>query len=168
MPASALASRWAGLEAMDEERRSCVLCFGRVTKRRFCLVQAIQACEVQVAAIHHVGGSRLKAEFVKAPHVTHPPSGEVNEARDIAAQIEECVQFECRLRLAKVRPREQRQTQINGARIEGVGAAGQLDTEGLIDVERTCLINQTLRELGKDAPVAPLVGVSKRGALNRL
>ena len=62
----------------------------------FCLVQAIQAREVQVAAIHDVGGSRLKGRFVKAPHVTHPPGGEVNKARDIAAQIKQGVQLEAR------------------------------------------------------------------------
>ena len=96
----------------------------------------------------------------------------MDEARDVATQVKQRVQLDRSLsldfRLAKVRPREHRQTQIFGARIECVGATRQVDTEGLIGVEPTRLIDQALRELGIDAPIARLVGVGKGGAFDRL
>src|ERR1051326_2453900 len=53
-------------------------------------------------------------------HVVQPAVGDLNEARDAAAQIEQGVHLHFRLGRTKVRPRKQRQAQIDGGRVESV------------------------------------------------
>ena len=55
------------------------------------LTQTIQASEIKLAAIHHVDRPGLKRQLVNPAHVGHPAGREVNEAGDIAAQIEQRV-----------------------------------------------------------------------------
>ena len=60
---------------------------------------------------------------------------DVNEARDIAAQIEQGVQFDrCRARLVR-RPGKQRQAQIDGGGVQRVDRFLQLDRQRPVAVE---------------------------------
>lgn len=46
-------------------------------------------------------------------HIDHLPMTEVNERRNIASQVHERVEFDGTFPSAKLRPRKQRQTQID-------------------------------------------------------
>jgi hypothetical protein len=83
---------------------------------------------------------------------------------DIAVQIQQSVHLDGGFALAKLGPREQRQAQIDGRGIQRVETVCQVDTDGIVGVERTGDADQYLREVGVDAPVVSLVGVGRRGA----
>ncbi len=69
------------------------------------------------------------------------------------------VQLDSRLGGAKLRPREQRQTQIDGSGVQRIDCLVQIDPKGLLGVKPKCDTDQRLREFEVDAPVARFVGV---------
>ena len=93
--------------------------------------------------------------------------GDVDEGRDVAAQVDQRVQFDRRLGRPEGCPRKQRQTQIDGRGIERVDGVLEVHAEGFVEVEPARDANQVLRELGVDAPVARFVGVGQRAARHR-
>jgi len=132
------------------------------------LIQRVEPLEVEVASIHDVEGARLDNKQIQDVDIVQLAIGDVNEGGDRAAQIEQRVQFHCRLGGAKRRPRKHRQTQIDGRGIERINGIGQFHAKGLAGVERACFDNQPLSELEVDAPIAQLVGIGQRRARNRL
>ena len=93
--------------------------------------------------------------------------GDVDEARDVAAQVDQRVQFDRRLGRAEWRPRKQRQAQVDGGGIERVDGFLEVHAEGFVDVEPARDANQMLGELGIDAPVARFVRIGQRAARHR-
>ena len=89
---------------------------------------------------------------------------DVDEAGDIAAQIEQRVHLYRCLGRTKVRPREHRQAQIDGGRIERVDGIVQVDGKALRGIQAACPANEQLCQLVPNAPIAPLVGIGQRGA----
>src|SRR5271166_1430477 len=61
-------------------------------------------------------------------------------------------------------PGKQRQTEIDGCRIQRIQALLQIDAHGLSDIQSACDGNQPLREVGEDAPVARFVRIRQRRA----
>ena len=92
--------------------------------------------------------------------------GNMDEAGDGAAQVEQRVQLDRRLGGAEWRPREQRQAEVDGRGVESVDGFGQFDPEALGLVELARLSDQALGELGPDTPIARLVGIGQRLALD--
>src|SRR4029434_10286190 len=90
------------------------------------LMEAVEQLEVEVAAIHHVEGARLGNEHVEDVDIVQFAVGDVDEARDSAAQVEERVQFHRRFVFAKLGPRKQRQAQVDGGGIQGVDRLGEI------------------------------------------
>ena len=88
----------------------------------------------------------------------------MDERRHRSAQIEQCVQFHPRLGLAKRGPRKQRQTKVDGGRVQRVDRLAQFDAERLLGVQAPGNANQRLGELEVDTPVASFVGVGKCAA----
>ena len=103
-------------------------------------MQTIQTREIEIASVHHIDRTGFQRQRVEPACVGHPPIltvGEMNEARDIATQLKQRVQFDrclCGLRAAKVYPRPWRQTQIDGAGIKRIDATGQIGAEGLVPI----------------------------------
>jgi hypothetical protein len=92
---------------------------------------------------------------------------DVDEARDIAAQIQERVHLHGGLGRAEMRPGKHRQTEIDGRRVERVDGVGKVQPEILAGVELPGLGDQSLGEFGVDPPVAPFVGIGQRRAPHR-
>ena len=93
---------------------------------------------------------------------------DVDEARDVAAQVEQGVHLHGRLGGAKVCPWKQRQAQIDRAGVQSVDRIGQLQPEVVVGIKLPRLGNQPLSELRVDAPVARLVGIGQRRPPHRL
>jgi len=89
---------------------------------------------------------------------------DMNERRDIAAQIEQSVQLDRRLLLAKARPRKQRQAQIDGGGVQRIRRLLQLHPEPVLGIESAGDADERIREILIDAPVAAFVGVGQRAA----
>lgn len=68
------------------------------------LMQDVKAREVDVAAIHDVDGACFGDQQIESVNVVQLAVRDVNEARDVAAQIEQRVHLHRRLGGAKVRP----------------------------------------------------------------
>jgi len=94
----------------------------------------------------------------------HFPVGNADERGDIAVQIQPGVHLDSGFALAKLGPREQRQAQIDGRGIQRIETVRQVHADRIVGVEWPGDADQHLREIGVDAPVVALVGVSQRGA----
>jgi hypothetical protein len=94
--------------------------------------------------------------------------GDVNEAGDIAFQVQQRVQFDGRLGRAKRCPNKHRQTQGGGSVIEHVNRRIELHAKGLCGVQRTCHANQVMREVRIDLPRPSCVCIDQHIARTRL
>lgn len=92
----------------------------------------------------------------------------MDKAGDAAAQVEQGLQFDGGLGRAKRRPGKYRQAQVDGGGIQGVDRVGEFHLQRIAGVESAGLGNQALRQLGVDAPVAPLVGIGQGGVADGL
>src|SRR3989304_3811528 len=89
---------------------------------------AVQTGEIDIASIHDVEGAGFQRQVVERFDIVHFAAGNVDETRDVAAQINQRMQFDGRLAPAKVCPRKQGQAQIDGAGVEGVNRLSQIDS----------------------------------------
>ena len=96
------------------------IALGAGHKESLGLVNHEESGKVQIATIHQVERSRLQRQPVHDVDLVGLSIGDVNEAGDIAAQVQQGVQFDGCLGGAKRRPGEHRQAQVDGAGIEGV------------------------------------------------
>ena len=130
------------------------------------IVKAGQALEVDVAAIHDVEGAGLGHQLIEDIDVVQLAVADEDERRDVATQIEQRVQLDRRLGRAEWRPGKDRQTQVDGGRIERVDGILQVDAERFVGIEPPRDADQALREVAVDAPVARRIGVGQRVARN--
>lgn len=93
----------------------------------------------------------------------HASVGNDKQSGDIASQIQKCVRLDAGLGRAKARPGEQRQTQIDGRGIQGVGRLLQLPAEVLAGVKRTGDGDQRQRNLGPHLPGPAFARAVQRG-----
>src|ERR1035437_859692 len=92
--------------------------------------------------------------------------GNLNESGDRAAQVEQGVHLYRSLLLAKVRPRKDREAEINRGGVQCVHGGVEVDAERAGRIHRTSDMNRRLREVGVDAPIAGLIGVRQSGPRN--
>ena len=118
------------------------------------LIEASQTLGVDVPSIDDIEGACLGNGLVENIDVVELAIADVQESGDISSQIQQRVQLDCRFGRAKRRPGKQRQAQIDGRRVERVDGVGQLEAERFVRVELARHRDQTLRELGVDAPVS--------------
>src|SRR5467141_3444903 len=91
----------------------------------------------------------------------------VEEGGNVAAQIQQRVQLDGRFGQAERRPREYRQTEIDGCCVERVDCLPQFDTEGFPHIQTPGDSDQALGEIGVDTPVAHGVGMGQCVASHR-
>ena len=127
-----------------------------------CGIQAVQAREVDEAAIHYIEGPRLGNEQVEHVYFVELAIGDMQERRDVAAQIEQCVQFHGRFGLAKRRPGKERQTQIDRGRIQRVDRLLEIGPQRFVGIQAARHADQMLSKVGVDPSVALRTGVGKR------
>ena len=114
-----------------------------------------------VTAIHDVEGSGLGQKQVQDVDVMELAVGNVNECRDMTTEIEQRMKLDRRLGFAKMGPREQRQAQINGGGVQSIDRVGDVQSRVFIEVKPPCRMNETLSEIGVEAPVPPPIGVGQ-------
>jgi hypothetical protein len=129
-------------------------------------MQPVQACKVGESALEHVEGARFRNEQVENRGVVDLARGDPDEARDIAAQVEQRVYLHRRLPGGVARPGKQRHAQIDQRRIQRIDGIVQIDCQGFVRVQRPRGVDQSLRQLRVDAPIALLVGLGKGAARN--
>src|SRR5260370_37090392 len=110
-------------------------------------MEYIKEREVDVAAIHDIDGARFGEQQIEGVNVVQLAVRDVDEARDVAAQIEQGVHLHRRLGGAKMRPWKQRQAQVDGGGVQSVDCIGQLQSEAFVGIKLPRLGNQPLCEL---------------------
>ena len=71
----------------------------------------------------------------------HIATGDADEWGNVAVQVEQSMHLDGGLAPAKIRPRKQRQAQVDGGRIQSVQALLQIDANRVICSGRAMLIN---------------------------
>jgi len=132
-----------------------------------CLVQAMQPSEVEIAAIHDVERACLGNDLVEDVHIVQLAVADVDEAGDVATQVEQRMQLDRRLGRTKWSPRKYRQTQVDGGCIQRVYRLREIDAKRFVHVERSSNSDQALREVGIDAPVSNCIRIGQRVARYR-
>ena len=124
-----------GIEAIQRNRlvaedANTALCLSRINSMSFEIrlgasdeegtgqMQAMQAPEVDIATIHDVDRTGFRRQQIQRMHVVQFAVRDMDEAGDVASQIEQRMHLHRRLGGAKQGPREERQTQID-ARLSG-------------------------------------------------
>ncbi len=94
-------------------------------------VKAIQTLDVEEASIHQVERASLGQQLIEDVDLVQLA---VAEGRDVAAQIEQRVQFDRCLGRSKWRPGKHRQAQVDGGGIQGIDRLLQVDPERFVDI----------------------------------
>ena len=124
-------------------------------------MQREQATEIQITPIHHVESSCLEGQGIQHVDFVGLAIRDVDESRNIAAQIQQGMQSDRRLAGAKRCPWKQRQAQVYSRRIQCVDRIGQIGTEAVVAIQFACTPDQQYRQVFPDAPVACFVGVGQ-------
>ena len=94
----------------------------------------------------------------------HFAVGNADKCGDIAPQVQQGVHLHGSLALSELCPREQREAQVDGGRVQRVQTLIQVHADRVADVQGPRDANQDLGEIGIDPPVARFVGVGQCGA----
>ena len=140
------------------------IALGAGYKERARCVHRIQAGEVQIPPVHQVKRARLDGQRIQHTDFVHLAIADMNEAGNIAAQVQERMQFDRRFGCAKRCPRVQRQAQIDGRGIERVDHLLQIHAKRVAGVQRASHADQGLTHIGVDLPGASGVGIGQRVA----
>ena len=92
---------------------------------------------------------------------------DMNESRDIAAQVQQGMQLDRCLGGTKRRPWKQRQAQVDGRGIQCVDRVVQVDAEAVVAIQLARTPDKQRRQVCPDAPVASLVGIGQRRTPDR-
>lgn len=93
---------------------------------------------------------------------------DMDEAWDVAAQIEQRMQLDSGLGRPKAGPWKQCQAQVDGGGVQRIDGGFQVERHRLCQAKLTGLPDQPLGKLGMDTPVAMFVGIGQRRAFDGL
>lgn len=124
-------------------------------------VDAEEASEVEVAAIHHVEGTRLERDPVQGVHVVDLSLGHGDEGWYRAGEIDHCVNLDRGLAASKLRPREQRHAQVDDRSVQGVDRLVDLLDVSFLRTQAPSLSHEDAGELEENTPISLLVDVSE-------
>jgi hypothetical protein len=141
--------------------------FGTRDEESHARLEAVKSSEIDIAAIHGVEGARFDREMVESVNIVHFAVGNVDKTRDVAAQIDQGVEFDSSFASAELCPREEGEAEIDSGGIEGVDGLLQIDGEAFVSVEFARVGNENVCEVGIDTPVACLVGFGQCVARDR-
>lgn len=116
-------------------------------------MQGIKPREVHIAAIHHIHRPGFGNQHVERMHVVQLAVRDMNEAGNIAAQIQQRVHLYRRFGGTEQRPGKQRQAPIDGGRIQRINRFREIHLQTVRRIELPRLRDQPSRKCRPDAPV---------------
>lgn len=124
----------------------------------------IKSDQVHEASIHDVDGTGLANDHIGQVGVVGFAMVDMDDHRDVATQIDHGVELHRTLVMVEAGPREERQAQIDGGGVQGIGSAVEIGAEAVVRIEPPSLVNQDLCEGRIEPPVATLIGIGERAA----
>jgi len=144
-----------------KEARTLQVRLGPDDEERLVLMKSEEAAIIDVAAVEDIKATGFGYEIVQGPHIVRFPVCNLDKRGDRASQIEKGMEFDGRFGATKNGPREKRQTQVDGGRIEGIDRVFEFESQIFAGVKRAGLSDEDLGEVGIDAPIARFVGMSQ-------
>lgn len=126
----------------------------------------VEAPVIDVTPVEQVKRSGFPIQLIEPTDVVDRPTGQINGGRNVATQIEQGVQLHRTFASSELRPRKNRQAQIDRRRVEDAYGLFQLHGERFVSMKGASLGDERAGEAGVDAPVALLVGTGQRVARN--
>ena len=77
-------------------------------------MQKIESLEVEISTVHYIEGAGLRDELIKDVHVMDVSLGYGDKRWDVAAEVEQGMEFDGSFSFSKPCPGKQRKAQING------------------------------------------------------
>jgi len=121
----------------------------------------VEARKIEIAAIHDIYGPRLDDQFVEDIDVVDLPCGYDDHRGNVAAQIQQGMEFYGALPFPELGPGKKSQAEIYGGRIQGVDRLIQFDAEGIGGVKLSGFCDKDLSKIGIDPPIPGLIGVGQ-------
>ena len=87
--------------------------------------------------------------------------GNQDEFGNIALEVQQCMQFDRPFGSPKLCPGKQRKAQVDGGGVQGVDRGVEVETEVVAQIELFGSLDEDLSEVGVDAPIALMVGMSE-------
>src|SRR5437660_148570 len=84
------------------------------------LMDSVQSSKMQVATVQQISRSSFPDQLVHDQRIVDFASGDDHDRWNIAAKIEQGVQFHRRFATTKLSPGKERQTQIDGCRVQSI------------------------------------------------
>ena len=148
--------RWIDRHGLQSPEGEPLL--GTRYKKGMPLVESIEPREVDVCLVHDVETARLQGELIEDGYLVNLAMRDHDEAGNIAAQIEQRMQFDCCFVLSKWCPGKQGKTQVDRGRIEGIDRLVESHAEAVAGIQPSSGPNESLSQICPDAPVSLFVG----------
>ena len=120
-----------------------------------------QPGEIEITTVKNVDASRVVLDLVHEVDVVDRSVGNPHEYRDWSDQIDLSVKLDRRLGGSEMRPRKDRQAQVDGGRIDGINHLVEIESVGVTGIQPPCFADENLSECFVNAPVPMLVCVSE-------
>ena len=133
-------------------------------KERAGQVEGEQALEVEIGTIHHIDRPRFVHDEIQGVGIVQFAVGNMNEIRDVPAQVQQCMHLHGRLGAPEQRPWIQGKAQVDGGGVECIDGVGQIHSRIIVDVQLASPDDQALGKIGKDSPVSSFVGIGQGGS----
>ena len=130
-------------------------------------VQGKKTGEIQVATVDYENRSGWQTDRVEQAYVVNLAGRNADEHRDRAAQIHDHMSLDRSFGLSEVRPREQRETQIDGRRIHREDGPLQPKPDVLVAIQGQGKYDQALAKCFEQTIIPSLGGIGQRRAGNR-
>lgn len=134
---------------------------GACDDERLRLMNGVKPLVIEVAPIQQIKRTRLDHEIVQHVDLVCPVVRNSDEAWDGTLQIQEHMQFDRTLGLAKRCPLLHREAKIDGGRIECVDRRIQIDAQRLIEIKRPGNCNQMLSVVRINLPRSCRIGIGQ-------
>src|SRR5437867_777978 len=128
------------------------------------LLKTVKTLEIDIAAIHNDIGARLRNNTIQRLDVRNFAVSDVDEDGNRTLDVDHRVQFHSALGATEAGPRKQRQTQVDGRRVQCIHRRVQIQAQVCIGIKWSSDLNEALSEIGVDPPIAALVGIGQSGA----
>ncbi len=134
---------------------------GSSHKERSDLMQCEQPTEIQIPTIHHIKRPGFEGQHIQHVDLVGLAVRDVNESRDVAAQIQQGMQLDRCLGGAERRPWKQRQAQVYGRGIQGVDGVVQVDSKTVVAIQLARTPDKQCGQVCPDVLVASFVGIGQ-------
>jgi hypothetical protein len=108
-------------------------------KKRQGLVEAVKTTKIEIASIQDVDGSCFRKKLIEDRDIVNLSMGNDDNGGNTSVEVQEGMQFYGPFPFAKGCPGKQRQTKIDGGRVQGVNRLIQFYAKGVVGIEASGL-----------------------------